>query len=188
MQLGEGCLARSPITSHQPQGRSPGTPIPKKPNFPSFPHLGFSPAGSLAGNMRKRLVRYTQEIVTIISFLLNCTILTHTNASGSSTPVGNVLHSSASKLAAAEVTHWSPGQAQSVNITRQLCLILNCPCLSRPCLTCARAREMAPCPGPSTLQNVKQAPMPSTGWISRTCPCKPRKMHQTATSLVEEKV
>lgn len=46
---------------------------------------------------------YSQKTVTIIS-LLNWPILTHTRPSSSSALVGNVLHGSASKLAAAEVT------------------------------------------------------------------------------------
>lgn len=83
-------MTASPITSHQPQGRPPGTQIPKKHNFLGFPQFGFSPARSVAGNKRKILVGYSQGQSLDSPFLWHCTILTHTNPSGSSTPGGNV--------------------------------------------------------------------------------------------------
>lgn len=149
MRLGEGCISASPIASHQPQGRSPGTQIPKKPNFPGFPPFGFTPARSVTGNKRKILVGYIQGQSLDSPFFENCTTLTHANPSGSSIPARNVFAwlcikpSSVSLLA-----------KDGVSITSQLCLALNCPCCHCQAWP-VPVLEMAPCPSLNILRKVK---------------------------------
>ena len=185
MWLGE----TSPVTSYQPQGRSPETQIPKKSNFPSFPHLCFSPAGSLAGSKRNMLVGYSQETVTITSFLLNCTVVTHTNPSGSSTLVGNVLRGSASKLAAAEVTLCPVSRPSAACEHLQAAVLW--PWTAPACHGQARpvpAAGMAPCPSPSILPMVTPAPTPCADPTSSTYQGWTRETHHARASQAEEEV
>lgn len=167
MGLGESCVSASPISSHQPQGRSPGTQIPMKPNFCGFPQFIFSPARSVAGNKRKILMSYSQGQSLDSPFLQNRTILTYTNPSGSSTPGGNVFARHCIKPSS--VSLLAKG---SMSITRQLCLALSL--LSLPVLARASAGDGS-LPQSEHPPKGEISPMPSSVCIFCTCLAKLEK-------------
>lgn len=166
MRPEKGCISSSPITSHQPQGRSPGTQIPKKSNFLGFPQFGFSPARSVAGNKREILVGYSQGQSLNSAFLWHCT---HTDPSGSSIPGGNVFArlcikpSSVSFLA-----------KDSVTITRAAVLGPELSLLSLPGLASASAGDNS-LPQSEHPRKGEISPTPSSVWIFCTCPAKLEK-------------
>lgn len=166
-------------------GDSPGTQIAKKPNFPSFPRLGFSPVGrqqekNLSG-LQPKDSRYN--------------LLAEPHHPNPHKSLGQ-LHSSRKRFAwlcietscgrsdllpalLAKHTLWiSPGSSAG-SWTAPTCQGQPWPV---PVL------ETAPRPSPSTLLKVKQAPMPNTARISSTCPGKTRKMHHMGSRQVEEEV